>query len=512
MSSPHHNGSPDTASLEKRDETKLEDSFPIAPVLTAGHLSAAHDVATTTANVKETSRLVRKMDWHVLPICSILYLFSFLDRSAIGNARTLGMNEQLKLTSSQYAAALSIFFLLYGLLEVPSNIMLKKIGAKKWIPLIVLLWGLIMMVTGFSKDFASLFVLRLLLGAFEAGLFPGISYLLTILYPRHTIQLRIGIFFSAATIAGAFGGALAAGFAKVETSLLQGWSFIFIFEGILTIVVGVVAYFIMFDGIEQAPFLSDSERIYLLERIKFDGFDVPMNDDFDWKFVCAAFKDWKTLFSLVTYVCTIVPLYSIALTLPAILKTTLKYPAIESNLLTVPVYTVAAITVLAFAFLSDRWQNRTMFIVIGNVLAVIGWTVSHFFNQSKPWVAFAGMFIAASGAYGGFPGVIACLTQNIGGKTKRSVSIAINVGVGGFGGLVSSNIFFPHESPRYSTGHYINIGLASLGAVSALVNAGLIYLANQSKQRKIDSGEAARLTKDEISNLGDESPYFKYRY
>ncbi|EPQ30188.1 uncharacterized protein PFL1_02304 [Pseudozyma flocculosa PF-1] len=511
MASPHA-GSPDTASIEKRDEAKLEGGYGIAPVLTSGQLSMAHDVATTVADDHETKRIVRKMDWHVLPICSVLYLFSFLDRSAIGNARTLGMNAELKLTASQYAAALSIFFLLYGLLEVPSNICLKRYGAKLWLPAIVICWGIIMLCTGFASGFVSLFVLRLLLGGFEAGLFPGVSYLLTVLYPRKNIQLRVGIFFSAATIAGAFGGALAAGFAKVTTSQLQGWSFIFIFEGLLTILVGVVAYFVLFDDVSKAKFLSTNEKVYYEERIRFDGSDIPMNDEFRWSFVKAAFTDWKTLFSLVTYVSTIVPLYSIALTLPAILKTTLKYPAIESNLLTVPVYTFAAMIVILFAFLSDKYQNRAFFVILGNIMSVIGWTISHIYLVKSPWVAYGGLFIGAAGAYGGFPGVIAALTQNLGGKTKRSVSIAINVGVGGFGGLVSSNIFFPHESPQYPTGHYINIGLASLGAVSALCNVGLIYLANQAKQRKIDSGEAARLTKDEISDMGDESPYFKYRY
>ena len=138
--------SPDSASIEKKDDLRLEDGINIGPVLTSG---AASDMGPSTApDDRETSRIIRKMDWRVLPICSVLYLFSFLDRTAIGNARVAGMEKELGLTNSQYAAALSVFFALYCLLEVPSNLILKKIGAKIWLPIIVILWGLVMAFTG----------------------------------------------------------------------------------------------------------------------------------------------------------------------------------------------------------------------------------------------------------------------------------------------------------------------------------------------------------------------------
>ena len=354
--------------------------------------------------------------------------------------------------------------------------------------------------------------MRLLLGAFEAGLFPGISYYLTILYPRRRIQLRIGIFFSAATIAGAFGGLLAYGLAQVEAGNYEGWSFIFFIEGILTVVVGVVAYFMLFDGIEQAKFLTPTEKVYMADRLKFDGNDIPMNDEFAWKFVRAGLFDWKTLFTLICYVTTITPLYSIALTLPSILKTSLKYDAIDSQLFTVPVYTVAAATVVMFAYFSDKLECRTLFICLGNAMSAIGWGLSYHFTSSRPRVAYGAMFIAAAGSYAAFPGVVACLTSSVGGKTKRSVSIAIIVGFGGLAGTISSNIFPKKDAPLFHPAHYINIAFSLVAIVSALTFAFLLYLANKRKQRMIDSGEAAKLTRQEIADLGDESPYFFYKY
>jgi sugar phosphate permease len=127
----------------------------MAHVLTEGR-----DNFVSPDDVKRTKRIMRAIDIRILPVASLLYLFSFLDRSAIGNARVAGMNTALKLTYNQYAASVSIFFALYCLLEVPSNLALKKYGAKVWLPFIVIVWGLFMLFTGLVKNFAGLFSLR----------------------------------------------------------------------------------------------------------------------------------------------------------------------------------------------------------------------------------------------------------------------------------------------------------------------------------------------------------------
>lgn len=132
------------------------------------------------------------------------------------------MAKALKLNDTEYALALSLFFITYAAFEVPSNLMLKKFGAKIWIPVIVLLWGVVMLATGFVKSAGSLIALRVLLGLFEAGLFPGITALLSFLIPRAFLQIRIAVFFSAATIAGAFGGLLAYGLSHVKSGGLEG--------------------------------------------------------------------------------------------------------------------------------------------------------------------------------------------------------------------------------------------------------------------------------------------------
>lgn len=370
-------------------------------------------------------------------------------------------------------------------------------------------WGVTMMCTGFVTNFAGLLSMRLVLGLFEAGLFPGVTALLSFIYPRRYIQLRIGVFFSAATIAGAFGGLLAYGLARVQAGGYAGWSWIFIVEGILTIAVAFLGYFMLISNIDGAHFLSEDEKDYMRDRVMYDGTDIPMNDDYQRRFVVAGLTDWKTWASLVSYIGSLAPLYSIALTLPTILRT-FGYDAVRSQLMTVPVYVVAAVCVLIFAYLSDRFQNRTFFLCLGTAISAIGWGFGH--ATFNPSVRYGACFVSAAGSYAGFPSVVALVSQNVGGKTKKATAIAIQVGVGGLAGMISSGIFPAADAPHFDNAYKINIALNCVAFAAALANFSCLYLANKRKQAKIDSGEAARLTRQECADLGDCSPYFKYRY
>lgn len=312
------------------------------------------------------------------------------------------------------------------------------------------------------------------------------------------------------SIAGAFGGLLAFALTNVKAGGLQSWRWLFIIEGMLTVAIAVLAYFTLISKVEDAKYLSTEEKAYIKDRLEYDGTETPMNDEFQWRFVRAGLADWKTWFSLIIYIGILAPLYSIALTLPSILKINLGYNAIQAQYMTVPVYIVAAIFVLIFSFFSDKTKNRTAFLCLGNTIAAIGWIM--IFVSKDPHVRYGGCFLGAIGSYAGFPAVVALLSQNVGGKTKRSVTTAVQVGIGGMCGMVSSNIFLPRESPTFGTACKINIAFSVMSLVGALANAGLLALANRRKQAKVDSGEAARLTRQELADLGDQSPYFQYRF
>jgi MFS family permease len=172
----------------------------------------------------------------------------FLDRSNIGNGRLVGLEADLKLNGLDYNTALAVFFPFYVAAEIPSNMMMKRFRPSLWLTAIMVSWGLVMICMGLVHNFSGLLACRIFLGIAEGGLFPGVSYYITLWYRRHECGFRIALFFSAATAAGCFGGFLASGISDMDgVGGKAGWSWIFILEGILTLCIGSFSYWAIND-------------------------------------------------------------------------------------------------------------------------------------------------------------------------------------------------------------------------------------------------------------------------
>ena len=208
-----------------------------------------------TLDPEEYKRIERRMrlklDIQIVPLCLMLYFLSFLDRTNIAQANLTGMSEQLftkETAARDYTLALVVLYPPYIVLEIPSNLLLKRIGARFWIPLLVVLWGLVSTLQGIVKSRDGLLINRAFLGATEAGILPGIAVYLTFFYKPRELQLRQALFFTGATLSGAFSGLLAAairhmdGMSAIKGQPIAGWSWIFILEGLFTIVFGPVSY------------------------------------------------------------------------------------------------------------------------------------------------------------------------------------------------------------------------------------------------------------------------------
>ncbi len=201
------------------------------------------DEEALSQNLNESS-LVRKLDITLLPALTLLYLLSFLDRSNVGNARIEGLATDLHMTGDQYLTGLTLYFIGYVLFEVPANMVLKIWKPNLWLPTLTLAWGVVSTLMGVTQSRAGFFVVRFFLGVTEAGLFPGIVFYLSMWvvprtvfvmltahrwYKRNERQFRVALFFSAASLAGAFGGILAWGIAHMKgVGGYNGWRWIFI--------------------------------------------------------------------------------------------------------------------------------------------------------------------------------------------------------------------------------------------------------------------------------------------
>ncbi|KAG0083348.1 hypothetical protein BGZ92_010838, partial [Podila epicladia] len=238
-------------------------------------------------------KIVKKLDWNLLPLLGILYLFSYLDRVNIGNARLFGLEEAVHLTDSQYNIALASFFVAYAAFEIPSNWVLVRIGPRSWIPLLMLAWGSISFSLAWVTSFTGLTIMRFALGLAEAGFVPGVLYYITLFYKRSEQSFRIAIFLCFNILAGAFGGLLAAAISHLSGKLgLEGWQWIFIIEAIPTILLAVLTWFVMTPSPSTAKFLTMDERIYASNRILMEC-DVLPTANASWRQTREALTDYR---------------------------------------------------------------------------------------------------------------------------------------------------------------------------------------------------------------------------
>ena len=212
------------------------------------------------------------------------------------------MEEDLHLTPGDYTASLSIFFVSYALAEPLTNVLLRRFRPSVFIPGIMVLWGICMTTMGLCHNWAGLMTARFFLGLAEAGLFPGINFYLSCWYKRDELGIRAAVFFSAAAASGSFGGLLAAAIAQMDgIGGKTGWAWIFILEGLLTILIGIASLWLVFDFPDRARFLSDIDRARVIRRLKADQQSSVKHEDFKIGYLWQALKDWKMYTSMVIY-------------------------------------------------------------------------------------------------------------------------------------------------------------------------------------------------------------------
>ncbi|QNP61095.1 MFS transporter [Paenacidovorax monticola] len=228
-------------------------------------------LAGTAPTVDPVGATYSKISWRLLPFLGVLWVLAWLDRVNIGFAK-LQMLDDLRFSEAVYGLGAGIFFLGYFLFEVPSNMLLQRIGAKKTVMRITIGWGLICIAQAWVTTPTQFYVLRFLLGAFEAGFYPGVILYLTYWYPSQRRAKAFGTFMSASAIAGVLGGPLA-GAIMTSTAGLQGmhgWQWLFIIEGIPSVLAGMFAYFYMTDRPEQAHWLSADEKRIVQQQLEAD--------------------------------------------------------------------------------------------------------------------------------------------------------------------------------------------------------------------------------------------------
>ncbi|KAK7978202.1 major facilitator superfamily domain-containing protein [Apiospora saccharicola] len=453
-------------------------------------------------------KLMWKVDLALIPWLSLLYLMSFLDRTNIGNARLAGMEDDLGMKGHDYNMTLTIFFISYAAAEPVTNALLKRLSPRVFFTAIIFVWGVTQTLMGIVHNYPGLLAARFFLGIAEAGLFPGVNYYLSCWYKSSEIGVRSAIFFSAAALAGSFGGLLAAAIALMDgVAGLTGWSWIFILEGIATVFVGIGCWWMVFDWPEDARFLSPDDRVRMQRRLIADR-QGRTAEDFDKRHIWAALRDWKTYGYMFIYSGALVPLYAFSLFLPTILKG-MGHVGTRAQLLSVPPYAVAAVLTVVVGFVADKTKCRGYCNAATVLIGIAGFVM--LIASQNPQVQYAGTFLGAAGIYPTISNTLSWVINNTEGSLKRAVVLGMVVGFGNLNGVVSSNIYISHEAPRYRTGHGVVLGYQ---VVALLGGTLLMHLALRKMNRDREAGRMdakwAAMSEEERWAMGDIRPDFKY--
>ncbi|KAI6782675.1 putative transporter -like protein [Emericellopsis cladophorae] len=456
-------------------------------------------------------KLIRKLDLWIVPPVMLLYLLSFLDRVNIGNARLYGMEEDLGLVGDQYQIAVSVLFVTYLLSELPSNLVIKKFTPSRWIAFITTSWGIVATLTGVTQNFAGLVACRLILGALEGGLFPGLTIYLTMFYTKRELALRIGYLFVSAAIAGSMGGLLAYGIGFMDgVAGLRGWRWIIIIEGLPTTILGIAVLWWLADAPGSAKYLSSEDKALIDLRMRRQVGHTKSSDLMHKEDVYAGLKDWKIWLMCFGQFGADIILYGYSTFLPTIIDGLGDWSRAQVQALTIPCYALGAISYLVVAYLSDKTQKRAVFAVGFGLVGAVGYAI--LVSPAGGNVKYFGCFLVAAGLYVivGIP--LAWLPSNNPRYGKRTVATGLQLTIGNAAGIPAPFLYRNDQGPRFITGHAVSMGFIAIAAAVYLLMWWWFRRQNQRKMNGEEDHKVVGMTEEEIEELGEHNPRFRYTY
>ncbi len=419
---------------------------------------------------------MRKVYLRILPLAMVVYFFCYLDRINVSFA-ALQMNADIGLTAAAYGLSSTAFYLGYCLFEVPSNVILDKVGARIWIARIMITWGLCSGATAFATGPTSFLVIRFLLGLAEAGLFPGIVLLFTYWFPDHHRGRIVSSFTLALPISVALGAPISTAILGLDGFLgYAGWKWIYLMEAVPTVIIGFVVLFLLTDKPARASWLNAAEKNWLTTTLEHERRAVESARKFSlWQ----ALVDPKILLLSINYLGIVTASLGLLLFVPQIIKS-LGATNMGTGYATTLAYTCGAISMLTWGWISDRMGERRWNLFWACVLSTVGLVIAGMTMGS--WWSLAGMCIATAGFYG-TKGAFWSMPSMLLTGTAAAAGIAWINSIGNVGGAVGPALvgWIKDFTGSYSGGLY---GLALFTGVSALIAALALHIPRQVPVRR----------------------------
>jgi len=357
------------------------------------------NVAETTAS--DLDPVYRRAFARIIPYIFLCYLFNYLDRVNVGFAK-LTMLDDLHLSETAYGLGAGIFFLGYIACGIPSNLMLQKVGARRWLALIMVLWGLFSTSLMLVRDAQAFYLLRFFTGATEAGFFPGIVLYLTLWFPSARRGQILALFMSAIPLSGVLGGPFSgwilSHFAGHQAGI-AAWQWLFLLQGLPTVMLGLGMLALLIDSVASAPWLSDAERAALQTALAEDRAHTPKTAADSFARVVANPHIWVLG---IIYFCVQSGVYAINFWLPSIIKASGAFDAGTIGWLSAIPYLAAAVFMVLVGRSADKRRERRWHQAVPMVLGASGLVIAATF-ASNPAIALIGLTLATMGALTGLP-------------------------------------------------------------------------------------------------------------
>lgn len=414
---------------------------------------------------------LRKVAWRLIPFMTLLYFVAFLDRVNVGFA-ALTMNADLGLTPRMFGFASGIFFIGYVLFEVPSNIIMERVGARLWIARIMITWGLLSAGTAFVSSPNQLYVLRFLLGVAEAGFFPGMILYLTYWFPAAWRARILSAFMIALPISNVIGSPVSTAILSLQARGLHGWQWMFLLEGTPAVLCGLAVLLFLRDGPAKAPWLTSEEKEWLqveLARERVQGTVAHSS--------LAALREPRVWGFGLIYFGLLVGMYGFGFWLPQIVKGLGNLSNFEVGLAAALPYAAAALTMYLWGRHSDRTGERTWHIALPAFVGAVGLALSAYWGNA-PVLALAALCLSAMGCYAALPVFWTLPTSMLTG-VAAAAGIALVNSIGNLGGFLGPTLVGYVSD---ATGSY-GAALSTLAAFVAV--AGVAVLALSPRKRAL---------------------------
>ncbi|MEV4610021.1 MFS transporter [Neorhizobium sp. LMR1-1-1.1] len=378
------------------------------------------------------SNTISKITWRLMPLLGVLYLIAYIDRQNVSYAK-LQMVDSLGMSEYAYGLGASLFFIGYFIFEVPANLFLTRFGARIWFTRIIVSWGLVTIALAFTQNMTMFYILRFLLGACEAGFFPGVLYLLTLWFPKDYRGRMVGLFMIFSALANAVGAPLGGMLLDLDGTLgLEGWEWVFLATGIPAVIAGAFTFFYLDDTPEKAEFLTNDEKQWLKDRLAQEN--AGMDEDAGHGF--KALINPRVLLMALCFIGFPLAAYGLSYWLPTIVKG-FGVSNTTNGFINIIPWLIVAVALWVVPSAADKTEKKTPYIVGPAFVGAAALAASVL--VTSPYLQFAFLCIAAAGIFAGQPVFWSLPSRFLKGAGAAAGLAAIN-SVGNLGGFIAQNV------------------------------------------------------------------------